>query len=111
MGKTKVKKMNERKQLFFNSIEECDAKFPRDSDCKKWNDAGRPELWIKVETSINVKTAKKYEVYYDFGFGGLMLKCNNEVIVKGRDSLTGIPGHDIVVLDKNYFGTNKYIWF
>lgn len=105
----------ERKRLFFESVEECDKQFPRNDDLKEWEEAGCPELWVRVEdkdTFVKGIYQHDYVVYADFGYGNLMLKHKGKEVSIGKHSIQGVPGHeDVIVLDRDYYGVKKFLWF
>lgn len=86
-----------RKHLFYDNF---DNRLKLDE--WKLNDYPRP--WVKVEEDEHII------VYVDCGYGSLGLaKKNNpkEIILEGKYS---IIMDNIVILDKDYYGTSKYIW-
>jgi hypothetical protein len=72
-----------------------------DQSLDEWQDLGKPHVWRRVET------VRDYVVYSDTAYGGLALLKGDVLIGNGRYH---IIADKITVLDRNYYGTNKYIW-
>lgn len=70
-------------------------------DLEEWYKAGRPSTWEEVEKSDN------YTVWVDFGYGALALFDGDNFLEAGKHEI--IRG-DVVVLDRDYYATKKYIW-
>lgn len=77
-----------------------------------WASMGKPYLWEHLETKY-VRTTS-YSAYRDLGYGNIALFKSG---LTGTTSLVGvtdrpilaIKGHPIL-LDKEYYGVDKYIW-
>jgi hypothetical protein len=71
----------------------------------EWQKAGRPHEWENVETKD--VCGKTYRVWLDYGHGKIALTKEGVLIKHGKDFLSD---EDVVVLEKEYYGTKKYIW-
>ena len=68
----------------------------------EWIAASRPFIWSLIETK------EKYSLYADEAYGLLALFSNGMLI---KATTSNIFGHEnILVLDKHYYGLNKYLW-
>ena len=63
----------------------------------------RPYLWEHLET------ARVYSAYRDLGYGNIALFKRDELIGVTDRPILAIEGHPIL-LDKEYYGIDKYIW-
>jgi len=85
----------------YDSVEEGKKAWPQE----RWENEGMPHVFCKVESSED-----GYEVQLDGAYGSLRLLYKGEAIAVGRNMISGIIGHEIVVLDREYYGVSKYIW-
>jgi len=74
----------------------------RDSQTsEQWTDAGGPHTWVLVETD------NEHSVYIDVGYGYIAL-FENGVLAGCSD--TYVNTATAVAMDRDYYGTTKYIW-
>ncbi len=66
-----------------------------------WQAQGKPHIWILSEQEND------YQVYTDVGYGNMCLFKGTELLGYGT---TQIITNDIVVMDRGYYGTKKYIF-
>lgn len=80
--------------------------FPNDPDAFKWEQAGRPRIFIPVEQEDG------YTVVIDYGYSYMVLFKGNKICGTGKNEIIpyGESIHNIIVLDKEYYNINKYIW-
>lgn len=71
-------------------------------DMEKWREAGRPYLWSCVDQS------EDYTVWYDSGYGYLALFANGELVNYSNNNI--IVEQNVIVLDKDVYNTNHYIF-
>lgn len=91
---------------------EYEIRFGNDLNASKWLAAGRPIVWVISE--IKEIAGVEFEVHVDYGYGHLKLLRNGiEVCRGGGDTVicseTKVP-EKVVVLDKNYFGVDQYMF-
>lgn len=72
-----------------------------------WVAAGRPIVWVLMESHYPGGMAEPVHCYYDFGYGGIMLKIGDKTEV-GYGNIIHLDGY--VALHKEYYGVSKYIW-
>jgi len=91
-------------EITFNSLEDYkQSEFGRDHDAMVWIRAGKPILWILVET------LGKAKFYMDQGYGYIKLQVGNEYVFSHTyTSVLGVGKY--VAMDKDYWGLSKNIW-
>ena len=67
----------------------------------EWEAAGKPHTWILMEA------VDGYELYIDCAHGHMAIFEHGKLLGDGKDHIS-VPG--VVVMDKDYYGTEKYIW-
>lgn len=74
----------------------------------EWAVLGNPHMWKIMETvCVDHNT---YEAQVDYGYGYVRLMVNGDEV--GRAKVTHIViFENCVLLDKEYFGCSKYLWF
>jgi hypothetical protein len=101
-----MKRKHITRDVLFDSVAEIEK-----MDTITWENAGRPHLWITVEKD------EQFIVQFDCGYGLLRLlrvvpelegfkeisRGSNILIHKDKTGTT-------VVLDKDYYSVDKYIW-
>lgn len=86
-----------RKNLFFNSVDEK-------LSLEDWEKEDYPRQWVRVESNDD------YIVYIDYAYCAVGLattSSDKQIFAEGKFE---IILDDIVVVDKDYYGTKKYIW-
>ncbi len=73
-----------------------------------WAAAGHPHIWTRAE--ISVHAGKATEVWIDSGWGILAVVIDGKLVRHAPGSAHEIILPDVVVLDKDYYNTTKYIW-
>jgi hypothetical protein len=68
-----------------------------------WKDQGEAHVWEVLEQ------ARDYTVLGDYGHGYYALFFKDQLIGWNKESICGIPGHDVVVLNKEYYGVSIFI--
>ena len=95
------------KDITFDSIEQQRKEWPQ----KRWEDEGRPRMWCKVE-EITKMAGKTYKAEVDTAYGAVRISLNDEVIGMGKWAVTtNKKDEPVVLLDRDYYGVEKYIWF
>ena len=74
-------------------------------DTAAWERAGKPHCWIRVESKQGV------DVFIDTGWGHLAAYYSDKVVGWSAEAKQVISTSMFVVLDREYFGVHKYIWF
>lgn len=93
-----------RKEYNFDSFEKGREEWPQE----RWESEGKPHIWITAETQGG------YEVQVNTAYGGIRLLLNDEIVAVGDTMATYINSDnsiEVVVLDKEYYGVSKYLWF
>lgn len=70
-------------------------------DLNRWIAVGKPHTWTIREVEGD------YSLALDTGYGELALFEKDKLLGRGRRELI-FPG--VVVIDRDYYGTHKYIW-
>lgn len=90
---------------------EFQSRFGNDPTGDRWVAAGKPALWVISETKEVVGV--KFEVHVDRGYGHLKLLRNGIEVGSGKYTIitrkSEVP-EDIVVLDKDYYCVNQYMF-
>jgi hypothetical protein len=93
------------KELVFDSIEKCREKGIDESEA--WEKAGRPILWCTVEKEYDYG---EFVAQVDIGYGAVRLIKDGKEIARGKHAAISGNNARVIVLDKEYFGLEKYIW-
>lgn len=95
-------------ELSKKMIEELNERFQDDSNInwfehsvEEWLELGKPRMWKFCEKDGDLS------VFVDMAFGRLALFSEEKLIGDGKFEVTSKVA---VVLDKDYYGTSKYIW-
>ncbi len=73
---------------------------------EEWFREGRPHEWLMVEESNG------YTAWVDYGNGRIALTKGLKLIGTGKYHVTGVEDHEhVVLLDKEYYRTNNYLFF
>jgi hypothetical protein len=67
--------------------------------------------WNKTHDWIKVEELNGYAAWTDFGYGLNALTHGDKLVGSGKYTVAGNPDHpNIVLLDKDYYGTEYYLF-
>lgn len=73
-----------------------------ESQIDDWEERGCPHIWVNMEKT------RQYEVYVDIAYGYIALIKNKKL--RYVTAANEIIMSDVVVLDRNFYDTEYYLW-